>query len=170
MNKVKKHMLHRFVGFLGERDEYQEKIIYEVLGNANMLTFALLTIGTLVSFIWDSVHGTISLGTILLLLIQQFNSFYIVLKMKKYKVDQTEFYTQESLDKAIRKVKIKSVWAGIDWGIWMFVWLHIVFPVLWKEPINISWFDGITMIMISGWFGGCMYALARSKFKLVKED
>lgn len=34
MKNISDKWLRRFVGFAGERDEYQEKMIYKVLGNA----------------------------------------------------------------------------------------------------------------------------------------
>lgn len=81
MKQTEQKLLKHFVGLIDDRDEYQQKMIYKVLADANMITFILLTMSMMISFIWDAWHHIISLGTIFLFLIQQFKSYYILLKI-----------------------------------------------------------------------------------------
>lgn len=169
MKNISDKWLRRFVGFAGERDEYQEKMIYKVLGNANVLTFYLLSVGMLASFIWDALHDQISLGTVMLFLIQQINSVYTLHHLKKYKANQTDFYDEESFVAYVKQLKKKFSLIGLQWGVWMFVWLHIIFPFLYGDPVDISLFDVGTIVVSSILFGVLTYYFSKSKLRLINE-
>ena len=169
MKQTEQKLLKRFVGFIDDRDEYQQKMIYKVLADANIITFILLTISMMISFIWDAWHHTISLGTIFLFLIQQFNSYYILSKTKKYDVVKTEVFDEETYQKELRKIKRGAIIAGINWGIFMFGWMEFLFPLILHEPIELKWFNVGVWVVTSMMFGGSMYVVGKGKLKLVKE-
>lgn len=128
MKNWKEKLLRRY---LGERDEYEKSKIYEILADNNMLTFYLISLAMMISFVWDTIHQQFSLGTFLLFAIQQFNSYYIVLKMRKYRLLKTEFYDKKSFDAALKDMKRKSFWGGLDWGFFMFITNSYILPSLW---------------------------------------
>lgn len=170
MKSLESKMLRRYVGYLGERDEYQRGKIHEILANANMLTFYLITILMMISLVWDSIHQQFTLGTFLLLIVQQFNSIYILVKMRKYQVQKTEYYDEESYRLAVNTLKIKGLWAGLDWGFSMFIWMTFVFPSLWGDPIRVNWWDILIWLLAGFLFGFTMYHIGKNRLKLVIDD
>lgn len=170
MKNLETKMLRRYVGYSGERDEYQRGKIYEILANANMLTFYLTTILMMVSLVCDSIHQQFTLGTFLLLIIQQFNSIYILVKVRKYQVQKTEYYDEESYRLAVKTLKVKGFWAGLDWGFWMFIWMTFISPSLWGDPIRVSWWNILLWSLAGFFFGFTMYLFSKSQLKIVLDD
>jgi hypothetical protein len=164
------YLLKRYVGYVNERDEYQKSKIYQTLANANLLTMYLISLFMLISLGWDAMHQQFTLGTILLFLAQQINSYYILFKMRKYQLAHSEFYDEASYQAAAKGLKRKAVWAGANWGIIMFVMMNFVFPALGKEPIHVTWISVAIYVVTGALFGSTMYALARSQLKLIKEE
>lgn len=170
MKSSESKLVRRYIGYFGKRDDSQKTKIYEVLANANILTFYLTTILMLVSLIWDSIHQQFTVGTFLLFAVQQFNSYYIVFKLKKYMPQQTEFYDEESYSLAIKTLKIKGIWAGLDWGVSMFMWMTLIFPILWHDPIRITWWNSLIWVITGFFFGLTMYLFSKGQLKLVTDD
>ena len=169
MKNIEQKLLKHFVGYIDDRDEYQQKMIYKILADANMMTFILLTVCMMISFIWDAWHHTVSLGTIFLFLIQQLNSYYILVKTKKFDVLQTEVFDEDSYKKELRKIKKSAILSGINWGIFMFAWMEFIFPLILNEPIELKWFNVCVWFVASILFAGSMYAVGKGKLKLIKE-
>ncbi|WP_107841629.1 DUF3278 domain-containing protein [Metasolibacillus meyeri] len=168
-NKLEGRLLQRYIGYLGERDEYQKSIIYKVLANANVISFALITAFMLISLSWDLYHQQFTLGTFLLLVVQQTNSYYVLFKLKKYRVNETEIYTVEEYKERIKKLKKSSFVAGLNWGLLMFVLMEYFFPMLSKESINVGWFEIILWLTGGLFFGVAMYFIAKGQLKLETE-
>ena len=141
MKNIEQTLLKHFVGYIDDRDEYQQKMIIKILADANMMTFILLTVCMMISFIWDAWHHTVSLGTIFLFLIQQLNSYYILVKTKKFDVLKTEVFDEDSCKKELGKIKKSAILSGINWGISMFAWMEFLFPLILNEPIELKWFN-----------------------------
>lgn len=114
MKNIEQTLLKHFVGYIDDRDEYQQKMIIKILADANMMTFILLTVCMMISFIWDAWHHTVSLGTIFLFLIQQLNSYYILVKTKKFDVLKTEVFDEDSYKKELGKIKKSAILSGIN--------------------------------------------------------
>ena len=168
-DSIEKKLLKRFVGYIDDRDEYQQKMIYKILANANMMTFILLMVCMMISFIWDAWHQTVSLGTIFLFLIQQFNSYYVLAKTKKFDVVKTEVFDEETYKKELNKIKKGAILSGINWGISMFAWMEFLFPLILNDPIELKWFNICVWFIASILFGGSMYVVGKGKLKLIKE-
>jgi hypothetical protein len=116
------------------------------------------------------MHQQFTLGTILLFFIQQINSYYILFKMRKYQLAQSEFYDEESYQTAVKYLKKKMAWAGIEWGFTMFVMMNFIFPALWGDPIDVMWRDVAIYLVAGAFFGMIMYALEKCQLKRVKEE
>lgn len=170
MKDLENKWLQRYVGYQGERDEYQKSKIFEILAHANMLMFYLTTALMMVSFIWDAIHQQYTLGTFLLLGLQQFNSYYVIFKTKKYGVQQTEFYDEKSYTLASKSLRKKSLWAGLNWGFSMFIVMTIVFPTLWHDSIRISWWNVLIYLVGGTFFGGTMYLISKSQLKIITDN
>lgn len=170
MNHLENKLLQRYVGYFGERDEYQEAKIYEILASSNILTFYLTTALMMISLIWDSIHQQYTLGTILLFGLQQFNSYYILFKLRKYKVQQTEFYDEKSYTSALKSLRTRSFWAGLQWGLSMFFLMTIVFPMLWHDPIKVGWIPILIWLLAGLFFGVSIYLISKSQLKMITDD
>lgn len=167
MKKWEKKGIQHYIGYLGERDEYQQTKIYEVLAVNNMLTFYLLTIFITISFIWDVIHQQFTLGTFALFIIQQFNSGYIMFQLRKYNVLQTEFYDKKSFTTAVNNMKLKAVFAGLEWGFFMLVTNGYILPALLNEPINVNLFTIIVWAVAGCFFGLSMYFFGKKRLRLM---
>ncbi|MFV0558258.1 MAG: DUF3278 domain-containing protein [Enterococcus sp.] len=170
MKRIEEKLIQHYVGYIGERDEYQKSKIYEILSSANMLTIYLSTILMFISLIWDSVHQKITLGTIFLLVVQQFNSLYLVFKLKKYQVQQTEFYDQASYLQAVKQIRRKTFLGGLNYCVWMWVMNVVVLPSLWQDEIHITWYKTTIWLITGIFFGITMYFFSKSQLRLVREE
>ncbi|MBO0449175.1 DUF3278 domain-containing protein [Enterococcus sp. MJM12] len=170
MENFENKLLRSYVGYLGEREESQKVTIYKILANANMLTFYFTTILMLISLIWDSIHQQFTLGTFLLLAVQQFNSYYILFKFRKYKVQQTKFDDKEAYILAVKTLKLKGFWIGLDWGVSMFITMTFIFPTLWHDPIRVTIWNVLIWLTAGFFFGFTMYLVSKNQLKLVTND
>ncbi|CAM2822267.1 DUF3278 domain-containing protein [Latilactobacillus sakei] len=140
LNRFEEWLLKQQIGYLGARDEQQSATINHILVKANLLTYCVLTILMFVSLIWDLSHGAmLTLGTFFLILTQLINSVYTARLVRKAAVDQTEFYDTPTYQAALKQLKVRSVWRGINWAVGMFIWLTIVIPFIQQRLTDASW-------------------------------
>ncbi|WP_042274389.1 DUF3278 domain-containing protein [[Clostridium] dakarense] len=170
MNKLENKLLKHYIGYVEERDEYQQGIINETLTTANLYTFYLLTICMLVSLIFDSINHKLTFGTFAMFFIQQFNAYYILIKLRKSGVDKTEFDDNATYSTQLKKSKKQTIIAAIQWGFSMLVMMEYIFPTLLGERINIGLFQIIVWICATLFFGTSCYIIAKSKLKKVDND
>lgn len=170
MNKLEKKLLKHSIGYLGERDEYQQGVIYKTLATSNIYSFYLLTFCMMVSFIFDSINHKLTFGTFALFFIQQFNAYYILIKLRKSEVDKTEFDDNATYSTQIKKLRKQIIIAAIQWGFSMFVIMEYIFPTLWGERINIGLFQILVWICGATFFGVSCYIIAKSRLKKVDND
>lgn len=170
MNKLEKNFLKRYIGYLDARDEYQQGVIYKTLAIANMYSFYLLSFFMMVSLIFDSINHKLTFGTFALFFIQQFNAYYILIKLRKSGVDKTEFDDTVTYSTQIKKLRKQNIIAGIQWGFCMFVMMEYIFPTLDGEIINIGLSEIIKWTCGGIFFGGSMYILGKSNLKKVDDN
>ncbi|CEN29936.1 MAG: hypothetical protein ACLUG9_16995 [Paraclostridium sordellii] len=168
MNKLKKNLLKLYIGYLEERDEYQQCVIYKTLAITNIYSFYLLSVCMMVSLIFDSINHTLTFGTIALVFIQQFNTYYIFNKLRKNGIDKTEFYDDITYSRQIKKLRKQAIITGIQWGFYMLLMMEYIFPTLLGERISIDLFEVLLWLFGGVLFGGSMYILG--KLKLIKVD
>lgn len=103
MNKFEKTLLKHNIGYLDERDEYQQGVIYETLATANLYLSYLLIICMVISLIFDGVNHSLTFGTFALAALQFGNSCYILNKLKKSGAYETEVYDDYTYNMEIKK-------------------------------------------------------------------
>lgn len=97
------------------------------------------------------------------------NSYYILVKTKKFDVLKTEVFDEDSYKKELSKIKKSAILSGINWGISMFAWMEFLFPLILNEPIELKWFNVCVWFIASILFGGSVYVIGKGKLKLIKE-
>lgn len=168
MKRLEEKLFKHYIGYLDERDEYQQSVIYKTLAKVNMYSFYLISLLMMVSLIFDSVNHRFTFGTVALFFIQQFNAYYISIKLRKSGVDTTEFDDNTTYLIQLKKLKKQSIMAGTQWGIWMLIMMDYIFPVLEGEKIEGGLISVIIWTCGGAFFGGAMYLFG--KLKLTKVD
>ena len=167
---LEEKLFKRYLGFLDERDEYQKSVIYETLSKLNMYSFYLINILMFISLIFDTINHTFTFGTFSLLVIQQFSSYYILIKLKKTGVDITEFYDDASYTAEVKKLKKKSIIAGLEWGISMLIFMQYILPTLSGKGVQINLFIVIVWVCAGAFFGIGIYFISKQKLKKVDNN
>jgi hypothetical protein len=168
MKRLEEKLFKHYIGYLDERDEYQQSVIYKTLAKVNMYSFYLISILMMGSLVFDSVNHRFTFGTVALFFIQQFNAYYISIKLRKSGVDETEFYDNTTYLLQLKKLKKQAVMAGTQWGLWMLIMMDYIFPALEGEQIRIDLISVIIWICGGAFFGGAMYLFG--KLKITKVD
>ena len=159
-----------FVGLEMEDDEYQRQMGFEILTNAFNYLFILLSSLMLVSLVWDVMHLTISVGTILFFIILQASSIILLNKSRKNQAAVTEVYSDEEYKEEIHKLRKSSIKIGLYWGTSMYITMEIIFKVVAGEKFEFSFFDLIIWILGGALFGTMMYYTSKLKVKKISND
>ena len=170
MKRLKKKLFKHYIGYVDERDEYQKSEIYKILAITNMYSFYLISILMTGSLIFDSINHRFTFGTIALFFIQQFNAYYISIKLRKSGVDSTEFYDDTTYLLQLKKSKKQAIMAGTQWGLGMLITMDYIFPALEGEQIRLSLISVIVWACAGAFFGGFMYLFGKSKIKKVDNN
>ncbi|MBC6004897.1 hypothetical protein H8891_13975 [Paeniclostridium sp. NSJ-45] len=168
MKRLEEKLFKHYIGYLDERDEYQQSVIYKTLAKVNMYSFYLISILMMGSLIFDSVNHRFTFGTVALFFIQQFNAYYISIKLRKSGVDATKFYDNTTYLLQLKKLKKQAIMAGTQWGLGMLIMMDYIFPGLEGEQIRIDLISVITWTLGGAFFGGAMYFFG--KLKITKVD
>lgn len=165
--KWKEKIYTTFIGAISDRDEYQKQEINKELAFAGVGLWYLNMLAMLIMLVIDAMNQTTSVGTIIIFIINMIYSNYVIIKMKKGKLNDTECATKEEFLEKKKLLRKSSFKAGISWGLQMFVFMCYVFPFLSSEKISISSFDiyvwgGAGMV-----FGLSMYGFALLNLKKV---
>lgn len=169
MKRLEEKLFKHYIGYLDERDEYQRSVIYKTLAKVNMYSFYLISILMIGSLVFDSVNHRFTFGTIALFFIQQFNAYYISIKLRKSGVDETEVYDNTIYLLQLKKLKKQAVMAGIQWGFWM-IMMEYIFQAFEGEQIRIDLISVIVWICGGAFFGGFMYILGKMKISKVDNN
>lgn len=167
MSKLAKTLQKHYIGYIDERDEYQQRVISEILATANIYLSYLLIIALVGSLIFDGVNHSLSFGTVALTLLQVINSCYISERIRKSGVDETEFYDDKSYSMQIKKLKRQCTIGAIQWGIFCFAVMQYMWPWILGEAINIDVSKVIIWSIASIIFGTGIYSMGKSKIKRV---
>lgn len=170
MKALEEKLFKHYIGYLDERDEYQKSIIYNTLAKVNMYSFYLISILMMGSLIFDSINHQFTFGTFALFFIQQFNAYYIFIKIRKSGVDTTEFYDNTTYILQLKRLKKQSMMAGIQWGLWMLIMMEYIFPVLEGEKIEVGLISFVIWTCGGAFFGGTMYLFGKLKLKKVDNN
>lgn len=170
MERLEKKLFKHYIGYLDERDEYQQSVIYETLAKVNMYSFYLITILMMGSLVIDSINHRFTFGTIALFFIQQFNAYFITIKIRKSDVDTTEFYDNATYMLQLKKLKKQAIMAGVRWALSMLIMMEYIFPALEGEQIRLSLFSVIIWGLAGVFFGGSMYLFGRLKLTRIDNN
>ncbi|WP_051289931.1 DUF3278 domain-containing protein [Paenibacillus massiliensis] len=169
-NHFEKKMLKHFIGYVEERDEYQQEAIYRILANACLYAFYLATILMLISLIIDTAHHTFSFGTMSLFIVQQFISYFTVNKLKKTGIAETEYDLETDYNNKIYVLKRKSIISGIQWSFSMMIMIEFLFPTIANRTITMNWFSMVVWIIAGAAFGLWVYFQQKKNIKLFKDS
>lgn len=165
LSNLEKKMLKPFVGYLEERDEYQQGEIYKILAGACMHAFYLTTVLMLISLIVDTMNRTFSFGTIALFIVNQLVSYYILFRLRKTGIAETEYDIEADYQKTIKTLKKKFTLAGIQWGFTMIVLMEFLLPALAGEELKIRWSSLLIWFIGGAAFGVVTYFLQKRNIK-----
>ncbi|KUP26412.1 hypothetical protein [Paenibacillus sp. DMB5] len=102
-------MLKPFIGYLEERDEYQQGEIHKILAGACMYAFFLTTGLMLISLVIDTLNHSFTFGTVALFLVNQFLSYFIMFRLRKTGIAETEFEIEADYEYFLQKSDIKLI-------------------------------------------------------------
>lgn len=170
MKRLEEKLFKYYIGYLDERDEYQQSVIYKIIAKVNMYSFYLISILMMGSLIFDSINHRFTFGTVALFFIQQFNAYYISIKLRKSGVDSTEFYDDTTYLLQLKKAKKQAIMAGTQWGLGMLIMMDYIFPALEGEQIRLSLISVIIWTCGGAFFGGFMYLFGKLKLKKVDNN
>ena len=172
-NNFENKLINWFVGSAEDRDEYQRSVIFETLAKENMISFWLITIGMLVSLCYDlAVLKTVSAGTIILFLLLYFKSLYMTIVLRKKGLVQSEYYDKASYQRAVDRLKHKSVIVAVQFGLGLWI-IGLIIDKFSGEAIIINrsfWINLIVDLLSGPLFAICMYFFAKTQLKLIEED
>lgn len=167
MNHLMDKLLPVFVGLETERDEYQLIEGRKIMAYCHVYSFYAVSIAMLLSLLYDLYFETLSIGTLLLLFIQQATAAYTFAITRKLNIDIDEVYNYETYKNRLKTLRVKSFKIGLFFGSVMYVWMELIFPHFIGESINLN-LKSIVRYIISGiFFGTVMYFAAKSK--IIKE-
>lgn len=168
MNKLETKLLNHYIGYLDARDEYQQSTINQIITTASIYSFYLTSILMLISFIFDATNHKLTFGTFALFVIQQFNSIYIFIRLRKSGVDKTEIDDNIEFSIQLKKLKRQCLVAGLQWGFLMIVFNKFLIPTISGEAINLGLVPILIWVCASIFFGVTMYIIGKSKIVKVK--
>lgn len=165
MKNLEEKLFNRYIGFIDERDEYQKSVIYKTLAKLNMYSFYLISILMLISLIFDTISHRFTFGTFALFFIQQFNAYYILIKLRKSGVDITEVYDNITYLKQLKRLKKQSIIAGIQWAFFMIIMNNYIFPMISSGDIIVNTKSVVIWSLGGLFFGVVIYFLGKGKLK-----
>lgn len=167
MKKFENALYQRFIGFVDTRDEYQQKEMDHILAMNTIWMFYLMVLLLLVSLAVDTMHHTLTVGTISLFFLLEIMSVYVMTKIRKKGLDNTEWETKEEYQQKISYLRKKSIFSGIQWGSMMLFMVDFLFPYLSNEVIDINWYSLLIWVFAGALFGTLMYFINKSKLTKV---
>ncbi|WP_414045275.1 DUF3278 domain-containing protein [Macrococcus equi] len=156
-----------FLGVEMDRDEYLRQEGNKIMAASHVYSFFGILILTMVSFIWDITHEMISLSTIMLFLTGQIVNIYFLIGSKDKNILTNEVYSPEAYKEKLKIYKMKSIKGTFLWGIWMYVWLEFINPMIVGEKYTFEWTTLFITMIGSIFFGVTIYFVM--KFNLKKE-
>lgn len=170
LSNMEKRMLKPFIGYLEERDEYQQGEIQKILAGACMYAFFLTTGLMLISLIIDTLNHSFTFGTVALFLVNQFLSYFIMFRLRKTGIAETEYAIEADYEKTIKALKKKFFLAGTQWGFTMIILMEFLLPAIAGKKLEIHPFSIIVWIIAGAAFGICTYFLQKRNIKLIKDN
>ncbi|MFB9973352.1 DUF3278 domain-containing protein [Allobacillus sp. SKP2-8] len=162
---MKNKLFNRFIGVIDERDEYQQQEIHKELAFSGMILWILTMLLMGVSLVIDTIHNQLSFVSISLLIINMTYALYVIIKLRKGHVDETDCASIEEYEEKKNQLKKSSSIAAIMWGFFMLITMEYLFPYLATGEIDISLFGIIIWIAAAVFFGTAIYLLSKSKLK-----
>ncbi|ENQ3078387.1 DUF3278 domain-containing protein [Bacillus cereus] len=164
-NKWKEKIYLNFIGAMSERDEYQKQEINKELAVAGVLLWYLNMVVMAILLVVDTIHNTISIGTIIIFVVNMIYVNYLIWKVQKKRLNETECATKEEYLERKKQLKKSGLKAGILWGFQMFVLMCYIFPYLGSNEISVSLYDVIIWSCGGAFFGLSMYGIALLNLK-----
>ncbi len=164
-NKWKEKLYLNFIGAMSERDEYQKQEINKELAVAGVLLWYLNMLVMVIMLVVDTIHNTLSIGTIIVFVVNMIYATYLMRNIKKKNLNDTECATKEEYLEKKKKLKIDSLKAGMFWGGTMFILMSYIFPYLRSGEISVSSFNIIIWSCGGAFFGFSMYGIALLNLK-----
>ncbi|MEH7461580.1 DUF3278 domain-containing protein [Bacillus thuringiensis] len=164
-NEWKEKIYLNFIGAMSERDEYQKQEINKELAVAGVLLWYLNMLVMVIMLVVDTIHNTISIGTIIVFVVNMIYVNYLIWKVQKKRLNETECATEEEYLERKKQLKKSGLKAGLLWGFQMFVLMCYIFPYLGSEEISVSLYDVIIWGCGGVFFGLSMYGIGLLNLK-----
>lgn len=162
---MKNKVLNRFIGAMDDRDEYQLSEIYKELAFSGIVLWYLTTLLMFISLIIDTIQNTLSFGTIALLILNMTYAILTVIKLRRKQLDDTDCASIEEYEEKKKQLKKAMSLAGVQWGLFMLVFMEYVSPYLSTGEINVEWWNIVIWLLGGVGFGLSMYWFSKSKLQ-----
>lgn len=162
---MKNQILNRFIGVMDDRDEYQLFEIHKQLAFSGILLWYLSMILMFISLVIDTTQNTLSFSTPALLIINMVYAVMTLIRLRKKQLDETDCASIEEYEEKKKQLKKTSFIIGIQWGLFMIVFMGYVSPYLSTGEIDVSLPVILTYALGGIFFGGTMYWFSKSKLK-----
>ena len=162
---MKTKLLNSFIGVMDERDEYQRQEIYKKLAFSGMILWYAIALLMFISLIIDTMHNTFSFITLALLVINMVYAVITFPSLRKEGLDGTDCASIEEYNQKRKQLKKSSIFSGIIWGMFMFIFMQYLLPYLRTGNIEINFWDVLTWGIGGLVFGLGMYLISKSKLK-----
>lgn len=160
-----KKILNHFIGAIDDRDEYQQQEIYKELAYSGMLLWFLIMLLMFASVVVDTIYNKLSFVTPALLIINMVYAVKIVSSLRKKHLDGTDCASIEEYNEKKKNLKKSSAFAGIQWGLFMIIFMQYILPYLSTGEIDVSWQSVLTWVVAGIFFGSALYWFSKSKLQ-----
>lgn len=163
-------MLQHFIGYTENRDEYQQSQIYRIVAQAGICAFYLSIILMGISLVIDVRAHQFTFGTFALFLVAIFISNFVLLRLRKSGLSNSEYSSATDYRRKITHLKKRSIYQALYFGIVMYVLTGYIFPTLAGEPIQFKWRAIIFLVAGTLVFGFGMYFASKIALKKVDDN
>jgi len=158
-------LLNRFIGVMDDRDEYQQQEIFKVLSFSGMLLWVMTLTLMMVCLIADAINDELSVGTVGLLIINMVYASYTLIQLRRKQLDGMDCETEEEYLLKKKRLRKSSTFAGLQWGILMFIMMQYILPYINEGTLDVSWTTFIIWMVAGILFGLFTYWLSKSRLK-----
>lgn len=162
---MKNKLLNRFIGVIEDRDEYQQGEIHKELAFSGMLLWILTMLLMSICLVIDTIHDRLSFETLSLLIINMIYAIYIVVRLRKKHLYDTDCASLAEYEEKKRWLKKSSILAGVLWGFFMLIFMQYLLPYSSTSEIDVSWPKILIWIVVAALFGTILYWFSKSKLK-----
>ncbi|QHW38305.1 hypothetical protein GZH82_13760 [Staphylococcus ursi] len=167
MTRKNNSFVDSLLGFIQDRDEREEQMVYEKMTNLFLSSFWILLLFLLISGTVDAYHNTITVGSFLLFTFSVFIISSILIILRKSGLDKEVVYSEEEYQSMLKKVRFRS---ALAFGLFLLLSLffNILFKMIVYKELNFDHVNFLVWMIIGILYGLVSYYYAKSKITIEK--